>query len=254
MKDYSQLRVPIAYDSDRCLVKPDEAIPQRSYHCASCLGEVKLKGTKRVRNHFFHIRPPNVCDFIEETEEHWRAKLRIVKTVKAGVPITFIRRCDSCRSDSVQTILTGGCDALKEFVLETGHRTDVAILTHDQRLILAIEILATHPVPADKAILMADIPWVEIHASHVLECHPTVPALYPIEPERSRFTCFTCVERKRFASERRFGGKCGQYVQCPLPGAGNVLAVEACARCEHFIGATGSGIRCLGRRALHEEP
>lgn len=252
MKFEAGLKVPIARDTANQLVRPEDAATGTMYRCPSCSGEVYVRGgTARVRVHFAHRSYPDVCDFMQETEEHWLAKERICEIVRAGTPIVLVRRCGACHVEGTQTILPGGCIAAQEHLLSTDHRADVALIEPDGHVRMAIEIYATHAVPPEKVVALREIPWIELNASDVLRCDAAAPVLYPIRAERSAFQCLGCQEWKEFARVRPFVGPRFQNVQCPLKGGGEVVAVETCARCEHFDGAAASGVTCLGLRAAN---
>jgi len=247
----SQLRVPVALDDDGHEIEPTSALAGARYRCASCLGEVIVKGGSR-RTHFAHRCDPTVCDFLNETEEHWRAKMRLCEIISAGTPLQIERKCSQCRTPTLQTVLTGGWLAVPEFVLETNHRVDVAAIAGQSDVRLVIEVYATHRVAPAKAQLLGKTPWIEVHADQVLRCDAAAPVLYPINPASSSAECGKCIERREFESILPFRGQHLMRVPCPLKQNAHVIAVDSCTTCAHYTGADEAGIRCLGRRAVDE--
>lgn len=237
-----ELLVPYGMTSDDIEVRPPDALRGMAYACPACRGELILKAGAIVTRHFAHKSPPELCDFWHESEDHLRAKQLIAAAINGRADVWFVRRCSSCGFDFDVRLPAGVARATLEYTLPGGMRADVALLAHDGTVRAVLEVCATHACEPEKVAALGDLPWAEFDASALLVAGLRWRAL------RDHFRPYRCTRCK--ATTRRVFTSSSQWtrVMCPLPGAGEVLAVETCASCEFFAGVEGHAILCAGGR------
>lgn len=260
------LTVPFALSADGTEVRANTARPHVRYSCPDCHTDVFLRRPAEKRHHLYHRRLPTRCDFLHETEEHFRTKMRIVELIRSGRPMAIQRHCPVCRTPHPQPVPTG-LIASVEYTLPSGHRADVALLDPAGTVRAVIEVWVTHPVDDAKAAALADTPWIEVVPESISGSEPWTPVQDHLRP----FRCVACegarrqaqqaeAERARFAAERQrygrvrpIGGRHHNEVACPLVNEQAVSLVEVCGRCPHFVEfRKPAAIFCLGLRVLWE--
>lgn len=260
------LTVPFALDPDGSEVRPDSALPHVRYFCPDCHTDVFLRRPAEKRQHLYHHRLPSLCDFLHETEEHFRTKMRIVELISTGQPVVIQRHCPVCRTPHSQPVPTGLIPSV-EYTLSSGHRADVALLDSAGTVRAVIEVRVTHPVDDEKATALAATPWIEVVPDSISDLGPWAPVQDHFRP----FRCGACEETRRQAQQAaakkaRLAVECRLYgrvrpiegrhhneVACPLVNGQPVSLVEVCGRCAHFVEfRKPAAIFCLGLRALRK--
>lgn len=104
------LKVPFSLDLLGNEVRPLEAERDRArrgeYVCPDCRGVLNLRRGPKYPAHFSHKATPSHCDFyLNETEEHLRAKQSVVRAVERRESIYLIRACAAlgCRANGSST-------------------------------------------------------------------------------------------------------------------------------------------------------
>ncbi len=233
------LEVPFALASDGAEVRPEDATRGATYTCPDCRQPVILRAGPIVRTHFAHKASGVPCDFWFETEAHLRAKQRIAKAVEAHEEVRFVRCCRTCSFEYEQPLPADIARASLEHLLPGGLRADVALLGADGTVRAVLEVFATHECELEKIEALAGMPWAEFSASEILGDGLVW------RPRADHFRPFTCM-RCRATRARPFVGPGRLRIECPLPGAGEVLAVETCGQCRHFAGFDHATLLCAG--------
>lgn len=234
----AELEVPFALTMEDAEVRPEAATRGTAYRCPACGAPVVLRAGPQRRVHFAHKARSERCDFWTETEAHLRAKWRFAAAIEGGLPVQFVRRCESCSREHMQPLPDGIARASLEHHLPNGLRADVALLAEDGTVRAVIEVFATHECQPQKIEELAGTPWAEFTASEILQREDLV--LRPRQDHFRRFVCGRC----RAIRPRPFVGEARMYVDCPLPDAGRVLAVERCGPCTFFAGFDGGTLLC----------
>lgn len=108
------------------------------------------------------------CDFLQETEKHFRAKCSVVKAINEDREIFLLRRCSKCKKIGKQFFPVKHRQASIEYILPAGQRADVAILDENNNLTAVIEIIDDNRVDEEKAKALEGIPWGEFSAETIL--------------------------------------------------------------------------------------
>ncbi|PIE51295.1 hypothetical protein CSA37_12150 [Candidatus Fermentibacteria bacterium] len=190
----NQLKVPLAFNSDRVIVKPADASKDETYYCPGC-GDVLVlrKGTKKIP-HFAH-KASDSCS--NETIIHSLAKKSIAEVVdqfirnKSASPIVK-RRCSVCGDLHEQKLPQTVSAVSVERKLNTGFIADVALSSNDE-VLAVIEVLVTHEVSKNKAKLIG-IPFIEVSGEEILKDPMN---WYPLKDYFKPFSCTRCESAKR---------------------------------------------------------
>jgi len=242
MQDY-ELRVPFGVDAGGHEVRPENALPMLRYVCPDCRTELVLRRGTKKRTHFAHKAAPGAnCDFLNETEEHYRAKLRLAQALAGGEEVFLIRRCRSCDEETPQRLPSGDAIADTEFVLPSGHRADVALRLTNGNLRAIFEVLHRHPVDDEKARAIAGTPWAELRADAILAGNDWPLVRDHLIP----WTCRRCRDIARFGKRLELLVPGRKLVACPLPDRASASVIDDCAFCLHFVEMDGRHVLCLG--------
>lgn len=250
------IKVPFGLSPKGQEVHAKDASRDTVYRCPSCKAELLLKRGEIRRPHFAHLHEPDACEFVYETEEHYRAKHWINEAWESGEQLRLRRQCSTCRSTLSQDLRAGQTAKVEiEYLLDTGHRADVALLNVRDELLAVIEIYSTHRVDPEKANAMKSrgIQWGEFHANEVLDS----THWRPFRDEFAPSVCAPCKQEaheakliEQFGVVNEFADKKRMKVPCPLKTQGIVPVFAACMVCEHYIDSRPNGVFCLGRREL----
>lgn len=242
VEEGADLEVPFALTEDDVEVRPEAAERGAAYRCPDCRTAVVLHAGPILRAHFAHYARPeryDRCDFWTETEAHLRAKWRIAQAINTGRAVRFVRRCQRCGYEHEQPLPPGIARASLEHLLPGGRRADVALLASDGSVRAVIEVFATHECEPGKIEVLTGTPWAEFDATEILG-HESV-----WRARQDNFRTFICT-RCRITHPRPFVGAARLRVECPLPGAGEVVAVDICGPCRYFAGFEGETLLCAG--------
>ncbi len=97
--DGYEMVVPFALDADGAEVRAETVDRHKEYRCPDCHEKVILKRGTIKRAHFAHYPDHDKpCDSAwGESEDHFRAKLRIAEAIENGLPIHIGQTCNECR-------------------------------------------------------------------------------------------------------------------------------------------------------------
>ena len=81
-----ELKIPFAIDINKKEVYPEKAEKGIEYFCPDCHEKVILRAGEVRRPHFSHkIDTTIICDFVNESEKHYRAKQRVLEVIEKGI-------------------------------------------------------------------------------------------------------------------------------------------------------------------------
>jgi len=138
-----------------------------------------------------------ICDFLEETEKHLRAKWYIVKAINENKEIFLLRRCSKCKKIGKQFFPVKQRQASIEYILPAGQCSDVAILDDNNNLTAVIEIFDEKMIDEKKEKALKDIPWGEISAETILGGNEWLV-------KRDNFKPYVCKDCKNAQVEEMF--------------------------------------------------
>jgi ssDNA-binding Zn-finger/Zn-ribbon topoisomerase 1 len=163
-KDSSSFRVPVALGPEDEIVRPEVATKGTTYRCPGCQSKLVLHRGERRRPHYAH---PASAHCSAESALHHAAKRLVAHSIAAGEYPEFHLECMDCRKAFEVPFPKGRTLAPVVEHRLNNRVVDVALLDGD-KVALAVEILVTSKVDADKA---ADLsaPWIELQAKDVLE-------------------------------------------------------------------------------------
>lgn len=247
--DPPAFRIPFARTAQGERVRPEDGTTG-PFTCPDCKTGVSLRRAHMregspVRAHFAH-RPAIDCGFsYGEGELHLLAKGVAATAVNERRPVALLRACARCQRITEQRMPERVARATLEYRLPSGRRADVALLDQAGELLAIIEVLESHAVDAVKRADLVGLRWCEIQARDIVAAAGAAASTqrWPLaQDELLPFTCRPC----RFSEVRAWQGSARLQVECPLPTAGTVLAVEACGGCPYYLDVSTEGIRCWG--------
>lgn len=249
--ELKELRVPFGLDQAGAEVRPESADRMNVYVCPSCKALLILRVGSRNRPHFAHKVDPNYCDFLNETEEHFRAKTRVVDLVKSKTPFLFIRHCNDCGRFGDQELPSKVVDAVTEYLLPSGHRADVGLLDDCGKLLAVIEVVVSHAVEPEKKEYFDNnrIYWAEFDAMTILgsdRWHPKIDGF-------KKYVCARChmIDKNRRTLPWVNRGAC--LVACPRRNDQCIVCVDVCSFCDGFYSIDEEGVICLGKERIEIE-
>jgi hypothetical protein len=165
----TELLVPYGINREGLLVAAADARKGDSYACPQCAAQLLLRAGEVVKRHFAH-RMDSMCT--AESIAHIIAKRLVVQVIEecsaidAKRQLTLTSECRCC-GDRFPVELPSS--ALTSAVLEqqVGPYVCDVVASRTGQQVLAIEILATHPVNESKAVALS-LPWIELRADSVL--------------------------------------------------------------------------------------
>lgn len=160
--------VPVAWDVSCNTIWPEEAQKQTNYTCPECLDTIRLRGGPKVRLHFYHIKPG---DCTGEGALHAAAKFSLARRIARGRSVSFPYVCSYCGHDARYGLPRRVASAKTEARLGD-YRVDIGLLSEEEGIIAAIEILDSHRVDERKGADLG-VPWAEVKAADVL-ANPSV--------------------------------------------------------------------------------
>jgi len=206
--------VPFGLRLDEILVSARDAVRAEYYCCPACRTRLIYRAGPKVRPHFAH-RSSATCN--GETALHLIAKMLLAQAVRAATSgnafITIVRPCDSCETKIDVPFPSDTVDQVEqECRLESGYIADVLLLQGGNPR-LAIEVRATHAVPAEKASRLG-MRWIEVAAEQILE-NPTrwVLLAYSLKAKK----CDACLRKAEEAERRARVAAAEPLVKIPQP-------------------------------------
>ncbi len=145
-----------------------------------------------------------ICDFLEETEKHLRAKCSTVKAINEHKEIFLLRRCSKCKKIGKQFFPVKYRQASIEYILPAGQYADVAILDENNNLTAVIEIIDEQRVDEEKLKALEGIPWGEFSVETILGGNEWLV-------KRDNFKPYVCKDCKNAQIEEMFP----QIIQAP---------------------------------------
>ena len=94
----------VPFDTNGNEIRPDIAEKNVKYYCPDCKGESIFRKGKKKTPHFAHKVNPIKCNFLVETEEHLRAKWKIVEMIKNNIQAKVVRSCSVCGAKIIQPL------------------------------------------------------------------------------------------------------------------------------------------------------
>jgi hypothetical protein len=156
------VKIQIAQDSKGNDILISDATKKEKYVCYDCNGTlIPKKGTKN-QHHYSHKNNKINCN--GESWQHKFAK----KFIKKYLPLfEFKVKCSGCNNENKYCY--DNCSAIEEYTFSK-YRLDLGIITDDNHLKSAIEILHTHETEEDKIKFIVDsnIDFIEIRTEDIL--------------------------------------------------------------------------------------
>jgi hypothetical protein len=180
----AELKISVAYDDERHVVRPENAMKGISYYCPAC-GELLIFRRGQIKVPHFAHKPTGVCS--QETIVHQSAKLLIQKAIedwKAGKsePPILERKCHICSRRVEQSLPEKIDSAALEIKVPDGFVVDVGLIARG-KVEAAIEVRVTHEVDEAKAQQLS-LPFIEVDGSEILEeptkWRPTIDGFNPV--------------------------------------------------------------------------
>jgi hypothetical protein len=183
MSPLEKLRIPFALDESGKFVTAQEVQRGACVRCAACKAALIVRKGK-VRSHHFAHASAGTCPLEGDGFAHEAAIIAIVASCEralAGGKFQPIISYD-CRSRAPGSSLACGqsvelsiasipfSKVEREYAVRA-KRVDVALLTEDGRVALAIEVCDSHEVNREKQDALAGIPLLELDAMKIISSH-----------------------------------------------------------------------------------
>jgi hypothetical protein len=208
-------------------VVDDELVPVSKYvgvpprqrpraTCPVCLDRVWFNLGTRKAHHFSHARGADCAVQSGETAAHLNTKFQIAAALREASQLRIRERCCGrggtldCSDTNVSTFASSWDDVQVERGIGA-LRPDIVLMRGGAAL-AAVEVFATHQVPAEKAAALAalGLPWIEVKADQSLynpenpwTAGTPLPALRrePASDWRCEWCSHEMEERERFRRE-----------------------------------------------------
>ncbi|HET9551590.1 MAG TPA: competence protein CoiA family protein [Anaeromyxobacteraceae bacterium] len=218
-------RVALAWARDRDgKLTPVTALDETSrrarapFTCPGC-GDALVVRLGQVRARHFAHRPGSACPLTApETALHFNAKERLLalcgEAFAGARRVTLLTRCRTCRRLDTRELAALGDGAAAEGAVGA-LRADV-LVTQGGRPALAIEVLVTHAVDAEKeaALETAGVPAVEVDAREAWEQEGAGGAVEVVCDRTLGFPpCANCRTAARADEDRALGGEAAQIAE-----------------------------------------
>jgi Competence protein CoiA-like family len=222
-----ELKVPLAFDENARLVRPEVASKKSTYFCPSCGDLLILKKGEIKQAHFSH-KASGAC--LQETINHKLAKALIVQVINdwkagKGEAPTVKRQCPECGTYKIQKIPQRVTGAIAERKLDSGYIADVALLENQGTVAAVVEVKVRHAVDERKKTNIG-IPFIEVLGEEIIE----QPLEWnPITDRFDRFKCKTCAEAL-VAYQSRIQ-TISEKTKVPIPDTYFRTAYDNCQKC-----------------------
>lgn len=226
----NDLRIPLAFDENARVVRPEGASKDSKYFCPSCGDLLVLKKGEIKQAHFSH-KATDTCS--QETVIHKLATSLIVQVINdwkegKGETPTVNRKCLECGAYTAQKIPQKVDGVIEERKLDSGYVADVAIL-ENENVVAAIEVRVHHAVDGEKKTNIG-IPFIEVLGEDVIE----QPLRWkPITDRFNKFKCKNCQEA--IAAYKSKIQAISQKTQVPIPETFFRTAYNDCWKCGEEI-------------------
>ncbi|MBT4483504.1 MAG: hypothetical protein HOC71_07485 [Candidatus Latescibacteria bacterium] len=226
----AELKISVAYDKERNIVRPENAVTGVNYHCPAC-GELLIFRRGQIKVPHFAHKQTEACN--QETIVHQSAKLLIQKAIedwKVGKsePPVLERKCRVCDRNVEQNLPEKVDYASLEHRLPEGFIVDIGLIAHGN-VEAAIEVRVTHEVDEAKAQQIS-IPFIEVDGNEILEnpsrWKPTIDFFKPL-------TCTKC--RLDFQNFRKKTLRIAKQTGVDLPTSFYRYASILCWQCNKEI-------------------
>jgi predicted RNA-binding Zn-ribbon protein involved in translation (DUF1610 family) len=222
----NELRIPLAFDENARVVRPEVARKDSKYFCPSCGDLLILRKGEIKQAHFSH-KASDTCS--QETVIHKLAKSLIVQVIKdwkegKGEAPIVKRKCLECGTYTIQRIPQRVDVAVEERKLDSGYIADVVIL-ENQNIVAAVEVKVHHAVDEEKKTNIG-IPFIEVIGEDIIE----QPLKWnPITDRFNKLKCKKC-EEAIVAYQSKIQ-TISQNTQVPIPETYFRTAYNDCWKC-----------------------
>ena len=231
-------------------LEPADRRRRAPFTCLGC-GEVLVPHLGKVRApHFAHL-PGSACPLTApETALHLDAKERLLALCEDAFAgrrrVTLLARCATCRRAAPRDLAREGDRAVTEGAIGA-LRADVLVLA-GARATLAIEVVVTHAVDAQKeaALAAAGVPAVEIDAREEWEREDAEGVALACARSLGFAPCPACAAQARADEDRARGGEGAEIAELEAYRARGLLRRPA--------GRAVDGPRGDSRRAALRRP
>jgi hypothetical protein len=230
MRIKSDLKVPLAKDSNGIFICPKDAVKGDQYFCPGCNDEVIFNKGKIKQPYFSHKVSDNCSN---ETIIHKTAKGKIVQIVtdycnnNADSPL-IVRACPDCSKITEETLSTTITSAEEEKKLNSGYIADVVIKEHDD-IELAVEIKVTHAVDKTKETNIG-VPFLELSGASIVEFGMR---WIPLLDRLGKFECQHCEDS--INKHMDLITQIADATDVTLPGAFFRTSYLVCWKCRKYI-------------------
>lgn len=181
-------------------VYPKIANKKDSYICPDCNKDLTLCQGKIRTHHFRHkvdsVNPCNHYDHPSESQIHKDAKALLKTLLDKKIPITFIRKCETCEKPNVCKIKIPEASTVHieyRFEYNGPKIADVALLD-EGAIVYIFEICNTHRTCAENR----PEPWFEIDAKTLVETANDVSDTLLQIPCIRNEKCYKCAEKHTY--------------------------------------------------------
>jgi hypothetical protein len=217
-RDRAPARRPLAWARDGAgrkvhavRLEPADRRRRAPFTCLGC-GEELVPHLGKVRApHFAHL-PGSACPLTApETALHLDAKERLLALCEDAFAgrrrVTLLARCATCRRAAPRDLAREGDRAVTEGAIGA-LRADVLVLA-GERATLAIEVVVTHAVDAQKeaALAAAGVPAIEIDASEEWQREDAEGVALACARSLGFAPCPACAAQARADEDRARGGE-----------------------------------------------
>lgn len=184
---------------------PPRARPEA--HCPICERRVTLK-LGQIRAHHFAHQPEDVCFASQpETALHLNCKFHIYRQLLTARKLDTTISCRGCGKQK-QLLWKQDWDAVEVEYKMNSLRPDIALLQNG-RVIGAIEILVTHSVGEQKALVLQalEVDWIEVDGCEAIYTEPDAwTAKAPLVTRRQypKLAAWICSECEKVEAQEQF--------------------------------------------------
>ena len=212
-------------------IEPEDRRRRAPFTCLGC-GEELVPHLGKVRAPHFAHHPGSACPLTApETALHLDAKERLLALCEDAFAgrrqVTLLARCNACRRAAPRDLAREGDRAVTEGAIGV-LRADVLVLA-GERPALAIEVVVTHAVDAQKeaALAAAGVPAVEIDVREEWEREEAGAVALTCARSLGFPPCPACAAQARADVDRARGGESAELAELEAYRARGLFAARA---------------------------